>query len=175
MKALFLDRDGILNEIVLRSDCIGSPRSLEELRIVPDAAYLIKVARQYHYLSIVITNQPDVARGKMDLSQLTKINNLLKSTLNFDDMVVSMSEDDSDYHRKPNPGMILDSIEKHSLNSSKSLLLGDSIRDIIAGRKSGIPTIFLQTWYNKSDHGCGDFNCNSLLEVVEIIRTQDDL
>ena len=173
MKALFLDRDGILNEVVIRSNLPSSPRKLDELRIFPQAIELVKLAKKLGFITIVITNQPDVSRKLMSRYQLEKIHQILKKAMPLDRIEVCTSAHEDHYRRKPNPGMILESAKRWGLDLSESLLIGDSSKDLEAGRRAGLKTILLETDYNRSIHGTGDINCRSLTEVLSIIRKEN--
>lgn len=172
MKGLFLDRDGILNQVVMRDGTPGSPRETGELKIIPEAVKLVAFAKTLDYCTVLITNQPDVAREKMSLSQLEKIHKKLLKSFPLDHIEVCTSADDTDPRRKPNPGMIVQSAKKLHIRLSSSFFLGDSAKDIEAGRRAGVRTILLQREYNKSCHGTADFNCGCFEEIQSILKAE---
>lgn len=168
-KALFLDRDGIVNEVVMRDSAISSPRSLDELVMIPDAIELAHFAKKLGYLLVLITNQPDVARGLLSRRELKKIHQKISEFIPFDRIEVCMSANDEYFRRKPNPGMIIESADALRIDLSRSFFLGDGLKDLQAGKRAGVPTILLQTDYNRFIHGLADFNCNNFNEIQKII------
>jgi D-glycero-D-manno-heptose 1,7-bisphosphate phosphatase len=168
-KALFLDRDGILNRIVMRNGQVSSPWSIGEFEIIHEAGWLVNTAKKKNYLVIVVTNQPDVARGSMTMTDLEAMNRLVRASFSIDDLGMCTSADDSDFRRKPNPGMILEMAEKWGIALGDSFFLGDGEKDIIAGRRAGVRTILLQNSENQSIHGTADYNCSSYAEVSRLL------
>jgi D-glycero-D-manno-heptose 1,7-bisphosphate phosphatase len=129
----------------------------------------LRAAKQKGYLIIVITNQPDVSRGLLDPEDLRAMHTLLMKELPIDHIELCTSSDDTDFRRKPNPGMILDAANKLNVDLAASFLVGDGEKDIMAGKRAGIKTILLKTPYNSQIHGIGDFNCSSLDEVRKLL------
>lgn len=169
-KALFLDRDGVLNEVVIRNGVVGSPRCVDELEIIDSAREVIRTAKDLGYMSIVVTNQPDVGRNKMDSAELEKMHDAIERVFPVDLIQTCMSCEDSDFRRKPNPGMLLEAAEKFNIDLKQSLFLGDGEKDVIAGRRAGVETILLQTYYNVPVHGTADRNVNSFMEVIDHLQ-----
>jgi len=169
-KAIFLDRDGILNKIVMRGEKVSSPYAANEFEILPEAPSLVQKIKSLGYLAIVATNQPDVSKGFIPEDQLNLMHQKLKTDLKVDNIETCVSADDSDPRRKPNPGMLVDASKKYGIDLNESFFIGDSIKDIVAGKRAGVQTILLQTEYNLAYHGAADFNCNSLNEVSSIIQ-----
>ena len=174
LRALYLDRDGILNKVVMRDGIVGSPRDKKEFEIIEDAHYLTAMAFDLGLKIIVVSNQPDVDRGYMTLEELGSINDLLRDELPIDHVEICTSGDDKNLDRKPNPGMILDTATMYRINLAESYFVGDSWKDVEAGKRAGIKTIVLQTDYNNDAHGSADFNCNSLKEIVELIKSLNE-
>jgi len=173
--ALFLDRDGILNRVVMRWARASSPRSYSEFQLIEEAVELVWRAKQLGFCTVLVTNQPDIARRKMKREELEKMHTALQSTVPLDAIEVCTSADDRCFRRKPNPGMLLQSSKRLDLCLRHSLFLGDSLRDIEAGRRAGVPTILYQTSYNGEIHGLGDFNCNTFSEVLTLIERHYEL
>ncbi len=169
-KALFLDRDGIINEVVMRDGRPSSPYYLEEFALIPEAIKLAHVAKKLGFALILVTNQPDVSRGLLARSELKKMHEALKVHIPFDRIEVCTSSNDAYFRRKPNPGMLLQSAEALNINLSHSFFLGDSLKDLQAGKRAGVITILLQTDYNRFIHGLGDMNCNSFKEIINVIK-----
>src|SRR5690606_18918108 len=107
-EAVFLDRDGVLNEIVERDGQPGSPRSLDELRLVHDIDAITRL-HDAGLRTFVITNQPDIARGHVPAAVVDQMLDAIRSRVPIDDARVCRHEDaDGCVCRKPKPGMILD-------------------------------------------------------------------
>jgi len=114
-RAVFLDRDGILNDVVMRNGIVSSPWSLEELRIVEEAKVLVRDLKRQGFLVFVVTNQPDVARGNLSEEDLFLINERVKRVFQVDGIECSLSADNEDPRRKPNPGMIRELCDQHGI------------------------------------------------------------
>lgn len=170
-KAVFLDRDGVLNHAVIHHGKPYPPATLEELSIPDDAKFALATLKSAGFLLIVVTNQPDVTRKKTSLEQVELINNTLKTTLNLDDVRVCYHDDaDNCKCRKPKPGLITQAALDHNVDLSKSFMIGDRWRDIEAGHDAGVRTIWLRNDYNeKKSKYAPDFTAASLTEAAEWI------
>ncbi len=169
-RALFLDRDGIVNEVVMREGKPQSPRHLEELVLIPDTILLAQIAKELGFFLVLVTNQPDVSRGLLSRKELKKMHQVIQENIPFDRIEVCTSSNDAYIRRKPNPGMLLQSAEALYLDLSQSFFLGDSLKDLQAGKRAGVITILLQTEYNRFIHGLGDMNCNSFEQIIKILK-----
>ena len=169
-KAIFFDRDGILNEVVIRAGIVASPRTPDEFLIAREASALVCAAQTSGYLAIVVTNQPDLSRGLMKQEDLDCMHSLLMQAAPLDDIEVAGSGDNGERRRKPNPGMLFDAAEKHAISLPDSWIIGDSIKDIHAGENAGVKTILLETPYNFQVHGKADKNFSSPSQLLEFIR-----
>lgn len=167
---LFLDRDGILNRVVIRGSIVSSPWSMEEFRLIEEALPLIDQARESGMIPVVITNQPDVARGNLSPAVLEGMHEKIRREFGVQHIEICMSSDDADPRRKPNPGMIFESAQALALDLARSWIVGDSRKDMEAGRRAGIGCILLETDYNGSAHGTGNFNCRSFDEILRVMR-----
>jgi len=171
-RACFLDRDGILNEIVMRGTTVSSPWNAAEFRLHSGAKDLVAAALAAGFVPVVVTNQPDLERGNLSPAELEKMHAILREELSLTEIEVCGSGDNADPRRKPNPGMILDAAKRLNLDLAHSLLVGDSLKDIEAGRSAGVRTILLETPYNQAAHGRADENYRSHREIAEsIIRS----
>ena len=172
-RALFLDRDGILNKVVMRDGVVGSPRNKTEFEILEDAHYLTEMGFELGLKNIVVSNQPDVDRGFMTFDELESINDLLRDKMQIEHIEFCTSDDDENLNRKPNPGMLLYTANTYKIDLSESFFVGDGWKDVEAGKRAGVKTILLQTKYNKDVHGSADYNCDTISEIVELIRSLD--
>ena len=138
-RAVFLDRDGVLNHASV--DARGTPHppdTLEELRIYPEAPECLEALRQAGFALIVVTNQPDVARGTQTRAMVDAINRRLESLMPLDDVLVC-DHDGRDHCdcRKPKPGMLTGAAAKHGIDLAASYMIGDRYKDIEAGQRAG--------------------------------------
>ena len=167
--AVFFDRDGILNDIVMRGETVGSPRTLDEFVIKPEARQLLSSARSAGFICIVVTNQPDIERGFQSQAELDAIHRLLDMELSPDAIEVCPAGSAGDRRKKPNPGMLLDAAECWGIDLQRSWIVGDSDKDIGAGRRAGVRTILLATDYNREFHGAADFCFPSLADIADFL------
>jgi len=168
-KAIFFDRDGIINKIILRNGKPCSPRTLEEFIILEEAEEAVKILKGVGYKIIIVTNQPDIARGLMRIEDLRKMHNIIKEIL-YPDRILYCPHDDTDncVCRKPKLGMIMKAANELNINLNKSLVIGDTWKDIEAGKAAGCKTFLLDTPYNKEVKS--NYRINNLKEAIEIIK-----
>ena len=172
-KAIFIDRDGVINRLVKINGKETSPKRLDQLDIYNFVPYAIKQLRN-NYLIIIVTNQPDIARGRISIKELNKINKKIKDEIDIDDFFICVHDDDDDCQcRKPKPGLILDAAKKWEINLSGSFIIGDSWRDMIAGKSAGLKTCWVN---NNSDSSFSDpikfaynFEAKNLLDAINYI------
>jgi D-glycero-D-manno-heptose 1,7-bisphosphate phosphatase len=146
--AVFLDRDGVLNEVVWRSGRPASPRCAAELRLVPDVADVGRL-REAGWRVFVVTNQPDVARGLLEPATLAALMERVRLATGCDDSVCCTHDDDDGCDcRKPAAGMLLDLAARWGVDLAKSFIVGDGWRDVEAGRRAGCRTVLLRRPYN---------------------------
>jgi D-glycero-D-manno-heptose 1,7-bisphosphate phosphatase len=152
--AVFLDRDGVLNEVVMRQDRVESPRALDEFRIVPDAAAAVARLKAAGLPVLVVTNQPDVARGLLSRADLDAMLDRLRTEVGIDD-ALACPHDDADRCecRKPLPGLLAALARRWDVALERSFMVGDTWRDMDAGRTAGCRTVLLRTSYNGDAHG----------------------
>lgn len=177
-KAIFLDRDGTINKYV------GFVRKPEEFELLPNVAKTIKKINDLGYLTIVITNQPVIARGDVSYSELDEIHNKMVTQLGMEGAYI-----DGIYYcphhphkgyegeipelkiececRKPKPGMILKAAKDFNIDLSNSWMIGDSENDILAGKNAGCKTALISS-NNQNSFG-EDANISELSEILNII------
>jgi D-glycero-D-manno-heptose 1,7-bisphosphate phosphatase len=134
-RAVFLDRDGVINRAVVRNGKPYPPASITELEILPGVPEALARLRAAGYRLVVVTNQPDIARGATTMAAVDAIHDAMRSTLGLDDIRVCPHDDaDRCACRKPKPGLLLRDPE-HDM--AASVMIGDRWRDIEAGRAAG--------------------------------------
>jgi D-glycero-D-manno-heptose 1,7-bisphosphate phosphatase len=147
--AIFLDRDGVINEAIIRDNCAYSPRTREEFVLCPNVGIAISRFKNAGFKVIVFTNQPDIARGLLQQSDLEWMHERIKNVAMVDD-IVYCPHDDQDHCdcRKPKPGMIVQSARKWGINIRNSYVIGDSAKDICAAENCGCTGILIRRTYN---------------------------
>jgi len=149
-RAVFLDRDGVVNRAVIRDGKPFPPANLEELEITPGTESALQDLKKRGFKLIIVTNQPDVARGLTSQAAVEKINQALATSLPLDDVFVCYHSDENNCDcRKPKPGMLLEAAQKHNIDLSRSYMVGDRWRDIDAGHNAGCKTILVDSGYNE--------------------------
>ena len=125
-KAVFLDRDGVLNRAIVRNGKPFPPNSVADMEILPGVADAMESLRSAGFLRIVVTNQPDVARGTQTRDAVEAIHNHLQSVLPITQIMTCYDDDDASPCRKPNPGMLLQAAETYAIALSQSYMIGDA-------------------------------------------------
>jgi D-glycero-D-manno-heptose 1,7-bisphosphate phosphatase len=167
---VFLDRDGVLNRIVERNGQAASPRSAEDLEVIPTAAEALDRLRALGFLRFAVSNQPDVARGLMTADAVTKMWEKLRAQLDLDDIRTCCHDNSDDCAcRKPNAGMLLSLAGEWRVDLASSFMIGDSWRDVAAGRAAGCRTILLRRHY--SGDTAADHEVDTLAEAVTLIES----
>jgi D-glycero-D-manno-heptose 1,7-bisphosphate phosphatase len=149
-RAVFLDRDGVLNRPIIRDGTPYPPASPGEIEILPDAGSALGDLKEFGFLLLVVSNQPDVARGTQQRAVVEAINSALKSALPLDDFFVCYHDDEDRCEcRKPLPGLLFEAAKRYSIDLSSSFLVGDRWRDIDAGSSAGCKTILIDYGYRE--------------------------
>lgn len=165
-KAVFLDRDGVLNQAIVRDGKPYTPASLAELVVTQDALPALKTLKAAGFMLIGATNQPDVARGTTSKAIVEEINTELMQQLPLDEIRVCFHDDADDCDcRKPKAGLLLQAAKEHDIELKDSVMIGDRWKDIAAGQAAGCKTI----WINHSYQEPGpkvppDYTAHSLQE-----------
>jgi D-glycero-D-manno-heptose 1,7-bisphosphate phosphatase len=172
-KAIFLDRDGVLNEAIVRDGKPLSPMSVADVVVPPDVPEALATLRRHGFRLIMVTNQPNIARGVQSRDAVNAINHDLRDRLGID--AVEMCEhDDADGCdcRKPMPGMLLRAAARDHIILSESFMVGDRWRDIEAGRRAGCRTILLGDGYGEGLKSPPDIAVGNLSKAVGWILAQ---
>jgi len=147
-RAVFLDRDGVINRAVIRAGKPYPPASVEELDVSPEVRPALQALCRAGFLLIGATNQPDVARGITARETVEAINHKLITMLPIREILVCY-HDDRDHCdcRKPKPGLLLLAAARYSIDVTGSFMIGDRWRDIEAGRRAGCTSIWIDGGY----------------------------
>lgn len=150
-RAVFLDRDGVLNRGVSRGGTPWAPRSLAEFSLLPGVPGALADLRAAGFLLVVVTNQPDVVRGHATRADVEAIHTHMRATLPLDDIRVCYHDkQDRCECRKPRPGMLLKAAGDLGIDLSRSFIVGDRWRDIGAGRAAGCTAILVNPFTEKT-------------------------
>ena len=169
-KAVFLDRDGVINRAIVRDGKPYPPCSLSELEILPGVTDALNSLHKAKWLLIVVTNQPDVSRGITRQADVEEINQYLHKCLPIDEILSCYHDSiDACNCRKPMPGALLSAAVAHSIDLQLSYMVGDRWRDTEAGERAGCKTIFLDYGYKEKQPKKFNHRVRSLAEAVEII------
>ncbi len=149
-KAVFLDRDGVLIRAIVRDGRPYSARTLVEAELLPGVREACAALREAGALLIVVTNQPDVARGDLDADVLESLHHWLRYQVELDDIRMCTHDDgDACTCRKPKPGMITTAARELGIDVGASVMVGDRWRDVQAGREAGCRTVFVDRGYRE--------------------------
>jgi len=148
-KAVFLDRDGVLNNPIIKKKKSYEHTNLEDFRLYPKVSKFCKMLKKKGFLLVVVTNQYDYPKKKMSKKVLYKMHEILKQKIKFDDIFISLSALSKNFFRKPNPGMLLKAKKKYNIDFKKSYLIGDRHSDIEVAHKVGCKAIFIDRKYDE--------------------------
>lgn len=174
IKNIFLDRDGIVNEIVMRKGKVSSPHSLDEFNLRQDFKNFYTEISKHKPNLFIVSNQPDYARKLLQPEELKKIDARILQDFDFKEICYCFHDDcDLCYCRKPKPGLITNLLEKYNLKKEESVLIGDMQKDILAGEQAGIRTILLCRPYNEG-FPCNPTHCvQNLVDVIPFIYPEE--
>jgi len=172
-RAVFLDRDGVVNRALVREGKPYPPPTLSDLRLLPGVREACRMLREAGFALILITNQPDIARGTANAGEVAEMHSRLRRFLQLDDVRVCPHDDDAHCEcRKPQPGMLLEAAQAWNIDLQSSFLVGDRWRDVEAGHRAGCQTIFVDYGYQERQPDGPFLRVRSLLEAANwIMRT----
>ena len=169
--AVFLDRDGVLNRVFVRGGVTHPPACVEEFAFLPGASDAVRGLHAAGFVLVVVTNQPDVAKGLTTQARVEEIHRKLAAELPVDEIFVCYHKDgDGCECRKPKPGMLLEGARKHNVDLAESFMVGDRWRDVEAGQYAGCRTIFIDGGYEEREPARpADARVHSLREATDWI------
>ena len=183
-RAVFLDRDGVINRALERGGAPYPPTNVAEFEILPGVPEACAKLKQAGFLLVVATNQPDVGRGTLPRSVVEEIHARLRAQLPIDRVEVCFhagrGASDCDC-RKPKPGMLLRAARELGIDPAQSWMIGDRWRDIDCGHAAGCRTVFIDYGYAEALRQKPDFSAGNLAAAADIIcretkmRTLKDL
>jgi transaldolase len=150
-RAVFLDRDGVLNRAVVIGGRPYPPASVADAQIPDDVPHLVRLLKNRGLLAIGITNQPDVARGTQTRVEADALNRHVARQAGLDAIAACYHDGpDRCACRKPRPGMLFDAARRWDIDLDRSFMVGDRWRDIDAGRRAGVRTVFIDYSYDEA-------------------------
>jgi D-glycero-D-manno-heptose 1,7-bisphosphate phosphatase len=173
-KAVFLDRDGVINRPVVRNGKPYPPATVDEFEFLPGVDEAVKGLKAAGFLIVVVTNQPDVARGRQKRAVIDAMHEKLRAALKPDAVEVCFHDDaDGCDCRKPKPGMILRSAKAFDVDLKESYMVGDRWRDVEAGINAGCKTVFIGEGYDEKMPMASDLTAKTLAEAARLILNSD--
>src|SRR4051812_24734915 len=173
---VFLERDGVLNQA--RTDARQqqvSPQTLEEFKVNPDAAPLLKKLKAAGLMLIATTNQPGISRGYLPRRELDRMHDQLRRAVGLDDLMLCPHDDtDRCSCRKPKSGMFIEAAHKWHLDLSRSFVVSDKWQDAEAAWAAGCTSLLIQSPWIKSVHH--DFllpNFTATVDKILQLHTQN--
>ena len=149
-RAVFLDRDGVINRALVRNGKPYPPASAEELEVLPGVPDALHRLKERGFALLVVTNQPDVAKGTLSRDTVERMHAKLASSLPLDDILVCYhSDEDHCRCRKPKPGLLVEAAQERGLDLSASFIVGDRWRDVEAGHNAGCTAVFIDYGYRE--------------------------
>lgn len=165
--AVFLDRDGVINQPVMVDGLPHPPDSAADLRVEPGVVRACRRMRKAGLLLIVVTNQPDIARGTQDRETLDAIHSELRRQVPIDDLLVCPHDDgDGCSCRKPAAGLLIEGARRWRIDLRRSVMVGDRWRDVEAGRAAGCATVAIDHGYRERPTIGADLVVKALAEAV---------
>jgi len=173
-RAVFLDRDGVINRAVLRGGLPYPPQSVQDLEILPGVTDALADLKAAGFRLVVVTNQPDVARGVQTREGVEAIHAFLLRALPLDGVKVCYHDDaECCACRKPAPGMILEAAREQDVDLARSYMVGDRWKDIEAGERAGTTTILIDNEYPEKRPGNAAAQVGSLREAAAWILARE--
>jgi D-glycero-D-manno-heptose 1,7-bisphosphate phosphatase len=182
-RAIFLDRDGVLNPPVVRNGAPFPPDRVEDFELYPDVAEACAKLKEAGFLLIVVTNQPDVGRGTQTRAIVDAIHSKLRHVIPSLDAIEVCFHGGTEHGdpcdcRKPKPGMVLRAAAAHEIDLGQSFLIGDRWRDVDCAHAAGCRAVFIDHGYREALKEKPEFTVSTLREAAEAIlrsAAQDEL
>jgi D-glycero-D-manno-heptose 1,7-bisphosphate phosphatase len=176
-RAIFLDRDGVINRPLILAGKPYPPATLDEFEILPDVLRACQIFKELGFLLVIVTNQPDVGRGTLARNAVETIHRWILRQLPIDRIMTcfhggSVFDDPCDC-RKPQPGMLRQAADELNIDLGKSFMIGDRWRDVDCGFNAGCRTLFVDWGYEEKLKRQPDFRVGDLLGAAQLIEQME--
>lgn len=169
-RAIFLDRDGVINHCEVRNGKPYAPRRIEDFRLLPGVARAVRSLKRAGFLVIVVTNQPDIGNGLVDTVIVEAMHEKLRKRLPVDDIkVCPHRQDERCGCRKPKPGLLIEAAKQWDIDLTQSFMVGDRSSDVVAGQAVGCYTVFIDRGYRESRSVVPKNHARSLSSATRLI------
>jgi D-glycero-D-manno-heptose 1,7-bisphosphate phosphatase len=169
-RAVFLDRDGVLNASQLRNGKPYAPTCVDDFHLMPQARHHLTRLNRAGFLLVVVTNQPDIGAGRVEAATVDAMNRRLAAELPVDDILVCphTPQDGCDC-RKPKPGMLLRAAQRHDCDLAASYMIGDRFGDIAAGNAAGCTSVLIGDGYGEAEQASPAARAADLAAAVDFV------
>jgi D-glycero-D-manno-heptose 1,7-bisphosphate phosphatase len=172
-KAVFIDRDGVINRSEVRGGKPYSPRTLADFRLLPGVQAAVAALKKAGFLVVVVTNQPDIGNGFVSAEIVEAMHDRLRQKIVPDAIeVCPHRQDEGCPCRKPKPGMIKAAARRLAIDLSASIMIGDRWSDIVAGRAAGCYTVLIHRQYGEAVEVNPDETVKHLPAAVDAILSR---
>ena len=170
-RAVFLDRDGVVNASIVREGKPYPPWAVDEFQLLPGVAEACTSLHGAGFALVIATNQPDVGRGQLAQETVEEMHRIMRDQLPIDRVEVCYDAGgaQSSEFRKPRPGMLLRAAKEMNIDLTQSFMVGDRWRDIDCGHAAGCTTIFIDRGYEESLQQQPDFVTADLPSAARLI------
>jgi D-glycero-D-manno-heptose 1,7-bisphosphate phosphatase len=168
-RAVFLDRDGVINQPIIRSGKPYPPLDVRDFELLPGVTEACRHLKEARFYLIVVSNQPDVGRGIVAREKIEAIHERMCAALPIDRVEVCYDGEDTSEFRKPNPGMLLRAAAALDVDLRASFMVGDRWRDVDCGHAAGCCTIFIDHGYSEHLRKVPHFRAQDLVGAAQII------
>ena len=173
-RAVFLDRDGVINKGFLVDRIPIPARTLDQVEILPRVREAIKILRSLDFELVIVTNQPDVARGHLSKETVELIHRHLQTELGINHFYTCIHDDaDNCACRKPKPGLITLAAEELGLNLKESFMVGDRWRDISAGQAANCKCFYIDYAYDERPPQLPYLKVSSLFDAAQLLLEEN--
>ena len=171
-RAIFLDRDGIINKSIVYNKKARSPRDLKEFKINYKIKKYLEFFKKKFFFNIIITNQPEVKRGFVKKKIINYFHKKIKKELPIDKIYVCYDTDNKSFFRKPNPGMLIKASKDNKIDLKKSYFIGDRYKDIYAGNRVKCKTVFIDYNYDEKKPKKFSLYSKDLIKGLDLVKRE---
>ena len=165
---VLLDRDGIINEVIIRGKIVSSPRIIDEFSFMEGISDFINKMNTMSINLAIISNQPDISRGLLSNDSLEFMNKLIQTELGVSNIFICTHDDiDACSCRKPKTGLLQRAQKVMGFDKESAIFVGDGWKDMKAGSRFGIKTVLLRTNYNLNANG--DIEIDNLTQLENVV------